>query len=582
MAGLETGIYRSIELRDYAELEKLAKEVVSDMGWKGFLEILFKSQELRQTIPGWNISVRKGTLRDAMIHLLKLEIIIGLDCDYIHNFEQIESHNLNDVRTQTFPIIIDLLREQIKRRNTFFLDTDAFSTTPYAVFVKDIINARTTEIEELPSKPSLRQVYSTYYGFMILSSGRISSRHAGAAEEGVKCIENLAAQFGKETKLNARIFQPSRKAFTHCTSETKELLWTILRMFNGGWDTRSSASKKLGELGDSRATDFIIMNLQNTTNHYLKPALLKSLGTLGDPKGLDSVLECLNDSRLRKTAILSLGGIRHPNALEKLVQIKNSNNRRDLGSVVTALGLTRTGKALEILSSFLSSRNGRIVQKSIEAFCAFGKEGFDELTKTPSKLVESLKCANGSHKLIRILSGIPSFQWTPELQKAIAHAISRSRSQAQYIIREVNRIPELANSEIIMDGLLNRITYTSKYSWRRWEYRRLLRGGSVQHFLAKNIRISSDYKRILSVISRISELSILPEIKSAIEYVNKRDIIQKPLPIKQDKPQKTIIAKPISKQSPTMQQSLLEYLKDLVKLDIEYSKIRQEDERLRR
>jgi len=381
VAELTTSIFHSIELRNYDKLEVLAREVISDMGWDGFLRILSLSQIRGMTIPEWNIPSRKGPLRDALVRLLGLELLIGLDCDFISSFNQIKSDNLTDVRNEAFPIVIDLLRDQVECRNTFFLDTDAFSTTPYAVFVKDIISARTAEIEELPSKPSLREVYATYYGFTILTSGRTSSYRAGATEKGIKCIEDLATQFGKQTKLKARIFQPSRKAFVNCTNETKELLWNILRMFNGGWDTRSNAVKKLGGIGDSRATDSIISNLQNTTNDYFKPALLKALGAIGDPKGFESVLSCLNNSRLHRTAILSLGGIRHPNALERLIQIKNSNNRGDMVSIITALGTTRSKRALEILSSFLNSRNGRIVQKSVEALCSIGKEGLDELQR---------------------------------------------------------------------------------------------------------------------------------------------------------------------------------------------------------
>jgi hypothetical protein len=584
VARQSTGIYRSIELRDYTELEKIAKEVVSERGWNEFLRILSESQRKGANIPGWNLSVRSGSLRDALVHLLKLENIVGLDCDYIHSFDQIESHDLIDVRKQSFQIIIDLLHKQVENRNTFFLDTGTFSTTPYAVFVKDIINARTAEIEELPSKPSLRQVYSTYYGFMILSSGRISNRHAGATDEGVKCIEDLASQLGKQTKLNARIFQPSRKAFMNCTSETKELLWNILRMFNGGYDTRSTAVKKLGELGDSRATDYIITNLQNTTNRYFKPALLKALGSLGDPKGLDSILEYLNDSSLRKAAILALGGIRHPNALGKLMQIKNSNNRHDLSSVVTAIGIVRTGKAIEILSSFLSSRNGRIVQKSVEAFCSIGKEGLDILAKTPSKLADLLKCTNKSIKLIKILKGIPTFRWTSELQKAIAQAINRNRYRVQHLIKEVNRIPELAASEVVIDGLLKCIKRIPQYSWRGWLGRRLLNEGSIQYFLANAIRNSMDYQRILSAISKIPELNSSIDIRSAIEYAKNKSRLPRLPVLRQTKSIKRVIAKqkPPPKQPTTVQQSLLDYLKNLVKIDIEYCKLKPDEERLRR
>ena len=67
MAELATDIYRSIELRDYDKLEKFAREVISDEGWKRFLRILSESQTRGKTIPRWNIPARRGPLRDQKL-----------------------------------------------------------------------------------------------------------------------------------------------------------------------------------------------------------------------------------------------------------------------------------------------------------------------------------------------------------------------------------------------------------------------------------------------------------------------------------------------------------------------------------
>ena len=562
MAEPATSIYRSIELREYDKLENLAKMIISEKGWNKFLGILSKSQVRGAVIPGWNIPVKKGCLRDALVRLLGLETIIGLDCNYITNFNQIESNDLTDVRNQAFPIAIDLLREQVETRNTFFLDTDTFSTTPYAVFVKDIISARTAEIEALPSKPSLRQVYETYYGFTVLTSGRTSSYRAGASEQGVKYIEDLAAQFGNQTKLNARIFQPSKKAFENCTPETKEILWDILRMFNGGYDTRSNAAKKLGQIGDSRATEFIVMNYQNSTNHYFKPALIKALGSIGDPKGLDCVLKALNDSRLRKVAIISLGSIRHPETLKQLVRMKEANNQSDLGSVITALGNTRSEGALDILSSIMNNRRGRIVQKAIEALCSFGKRGFEKVTRDPSRLVKALKPSKNLHKMMHFLKKVPDFLWTVDLQKTIARTI-RQTTNAYRIIDEIYTTPELSESNFIIDAILDHIRRMTRYRWTPWHFTRLLQGGKVQRLLGKAIRTSDRPQILISKISQCPELKNHPEIESAIKFVKRRD--DPPPRSDKDWPFKRIIAKQISepKDIAALQETLIAYLDNL-------------------
>jgi hypothetical protein len=483
------------------------------------------------------------------------------------------------VWNQTFPIVVNLLHKQIESRNTFFLDTDAFSTTPYAVFVKDIISARTAEFEELQSKPSLREVYSTYYGFTIFSSGRTSSTRAGAAEKGVKCIEELATQFGKKTTLDARIFQPSPKAFTNCTSQTRNLLWNILKMFNGGWDSRSTAAKKIGVIGDSRATDYIIMNLQNTTNHYGKPALLKALGAIGDPKGLGTVLSCLNNSRLRSTAILSLGGIRHPEVLEKLIEIKESSNRRGLISVVTALSITRSKKAIEVLSSLLESRNARIVQKAIEALISIGKDGLEKLDVQSSTIFSALSRSRSLHKMIRLLKRIPSFQWTSDLQRMIARTIDRTHNAFQ-IINEICGTPELAESNIIIESILQHLKKMARYRWNKWYIQRLTRKGNIQKLLAKAIRKSESPQQIILRISNYPELTADYEIKQAIEYVRRRDKSPKSPVAQENQSPKTVIAKQKSspKQPAFMQQSLIDYLENIVEIDIEFSKKHRDTE----
>jgi hypothetical protein len=110
----QTTIERLAARRQYVELEKRADEHIKKEGWEDFLRLLEHTRSA-------------GKARDSVVALLQLESVGGTDSDVLKEFVSLEGKNLRQVRANATEHAMNILKEQIETRHTYFLDIEAMT-----------------------------------------------------------------------------------------------------------------------------------------------------------------------------------------------------------------------------------------------------------------------------------------------------------------------------------------------------------------------------------------------------------------------------------------------------------------------
>jgi hypothetical protein len=357
-----------LEMRDNERCEKKVSLLIRNLGWPSVVKSLRKCRESEAIIPGWDTHLREGILREGLIFLLHLEHFVGLDVDFLEAFVDLEVEDIDDLRKQVRPIAVELMKEQIRSRNTFFMDVDSMKEEDLVVFVPDILNARMKEVQDLGPKPDLYEVYSTYYGFQILTT-RVNHQQAGVPDELRDSLLMVLGEVGEVSTLRAKQLKFSSLAFRNCSPHLTVLLWNMLRFSNGGKKAKVKALEVLGELGDSRAIDLMHSYVEvqrsshgRTTGSRLLDECLLCLGRIGHPQSFELLREVIPPAGL-----IALGGIRHPEvqSIFRNYQVRYVH-RQDRIQLVTAFGKTRSRDWLSLYESTKQAERAASVRQAIE------------------------------------------------------------------------------------------------------------------------------------------------------------------------------------------------------------------------
>jgi hypothetical protein len=476
---------RSIMMRDYAKVERLVDVKIQEIGWTKTSKHLARLRNCK-TVPGNSLfPIRKGTFRDSIIRVLGLESISGIDTDLLTGFRDINASSIAELRREILESSLANLRNQIERRNTFFLDTEAMATSPYAVLVADLLESRSAEISELASKPNLWEVFSTYYGFVVITTGSVENGFAGASKDAIEGIENLSQQFGDQVKIPARLIKQSKNAFSNCSDYTKKLLWGLLRVAASGYDRRSAAVRELGNIGDERA--LLLLHSRLASNRgWVMPSLIEAVGKIGDLSSLKLLRKLLESRQTIKNTIVALGGIRDPSILIYIKRAMESGRHLETPGI-KALGETRHPDAIPILLKILRSKRGRKRVHAMYSLLNIGKEGIRILERNKDIISKAIRSSGAPGRAVEIAQALPHFVWGNAEVEAIAKVITK-RSHMKGLAEVLREIPEVLSHGKVVDAIIRvyedaysqdttygRQSY-SYYSYRtRWKSRRALR-----------------------------------------------------------------------------------------------------------
>ena len=335
-------------MRKYFDFERWANGFLKKSSW---IELLEKVAEVQNSVGGLTDvtpQISQGKVRDGLLELLALQDMRGLDINLLDIFKQLNGTNLREVREAARELCIPLLREQIRIGNTFFLDADVMKESELTVLIPGVLEARINEIRNLETNPPLSDVYSTYYGFSILTSGGIVEDFGGVPKDTREQLIDVMQRIGSVENISAKQLKFSYLSFRNCSDQLKVILWNLLKMCIGGIKSQKVAIETLGKIGDSRGIVLMNSRLQNVKDRKVKELLFETVGKIGSPKSYDAVVSQIENGR-NLDAMKALGGLRDSRVTDVLEGFSRNYYWRDQESYFEALGNTRDSRWLPYL-----------------------------------------------------------------------------------------------------------------------------------------------------------------------------------------------------------------------------------------
>ncbi|MFQ5833944.1 MAG: hypothetical protein ACE5H4_14655 [Candidatus Thorarchaeota archaeon] len=486
----EEPLARLIRLRRYEELDNVVDQLLQESGWPqvasqleniptphaqsaGPLDILspthfdmpgepphYITEQVLVDRPwylsnedvGWG--VRRGTLRDGIVHILGLQTVLGIDLDSLKPFEGIQASSLDELRQSAIPVAIDFLRSQAADHRTFFLDVDAMSVSPFAAAVSDIVEARKREVRALSEESQTNEVVGTYYGFKVLTEGSIqNTRPVGFASSALEALDEMIQALGKQTRLSHTRFKSWRrdtsswlKAWEGYDDLTQTLLKAIMLVSIGGRKRGiPEGLRVMGVLGDSRALPTLhrLLELIPVRSDRLQ-MLLEAIGCVGHPSSFDYILPLAKKNTVAgREALAQMPLIRSPKSTEHLLKVLAEVTWRQQSIVATRLWMTFDSRSEEVVRALwnrVSVTNDhrwyreRIMEfvrarQAVTSLALIGEEGRTVVRKHPdvvASLIERLPYTLDKMRMLVLLRAVEGLLDHPTIA-AICEDVSIER-----------------------------------------------------------------------------------------------------------------------------------------------------------
>jgi len=130
----------------------------------------------------------------------------------------------------------------------------------------------------------------------------------------------------EDTKWRERIIQA-----LSTLKDERGLNAIITALEDGDNLVRVKAAEAIQEFGDKRAVEPLINSLQIETEDWVKPYLIKSLGSLGDPRAFEIIVNALKSKRkdVRGAAAKALGDLGDHRAVSSLLEALKDNEIKE-------------------------------------------------------------------------------------------------------------------------------------------------------------------------------------------------------------------------------------------------------------
>ncbi len=432
--------------RNYSELAKRADEYIENDDWNGFLKHI-------------QSTVSAGKARDALVALLELEAVGGTDTKMFSEFSSLEGATLHEVRLDGVLRSMEILKEQIAEKHTYFLDVEAMAETPYAILVADVIAARKLELEQLESNPSRIDVLGTFYGFTILmvegskphentttgyGYGWRRYRRSTWLDENItdtaaQAVKGLTGQFASEVDMDKRYRTLGSSPIfkSRCTKETANILADAVRLaLYKVPGNRSTAARNLGRSGDSRVLPFLHHRFALEQNRRVRISIAEALGNVGHISSIDIMEEQVKIPHRRLTkdleaTIKALGGIFSPKCKTVLLNLVINGGNTIKAAAIQALGRQEPSGLVELITPYLEHKSRPVVRASVLALTEMSNDGKDAIRARISVVLKHIGYDRPSHNaLVKILE-IPNVSQMRSVHEFFAKKLYKLRKDAE-------------------------------------------------------------------------------------------------------------------------------------------------------
>jgi len=407
-----------VKKRTYGSLESIARKYISKGKWDKFLETV------HMTHP-------KGKSRDAIVRLLNLEAVGGTNADVFKVFRGISGKEIDEIRTEATEKAIVLLKSQIDKENTFFIDIEEMVKTPFAILVSDVLESRKAEVETLGVNPTRNDVLSTYYGFTILTLSGLQSPSTGNSRywrrrrnyssrpiisEEAKCaIEQLTNDFGSRVNMETRYETLGGSGFLveKCNKDVRSILSNVIRMclYMTPWH-RQKAAIDLGTVGDSRVLEFMHHRLETEGDMKTRIGIMQSIGKIGHPESLEHLDKYSQPAgrqaeKITVASVMAIGQIHTNDASDYLNQLLKSRSNRVVAAAILGLSRIHEGDLIPVLKPMLKHRSKPVIRATLDALLKKKSRGHNIIIRNLDSILPKVVSDNAAKSIKAQLFKIP-------------------------------------------------------------------------------------------------------------------------------------------------------------------------------
>ena len=506
-----TTISECVQRREYGRLYQIAQERLKTNDWSSLIRLIHDTRD-------------RGKARDALVNLLQLEAVGGTDSNILMEFSDLEGATLDAIRAHTIERTIEILTEQIENRHTYFLDIEAMAETPYAILVKNVIEARKKELAELENNPSRIEILGTFYGFMILMIDGSQPHDNSTTQQNrygywrrrtwldekisvsaAAAIKKLTGDFAEEVDMDTtyRTLGGSQIFKSRCTPQTAEILANAVRLsLYKVPGNRSSAALALGKTGDSRALPFLHHRLGVEQSRQVEIRITEALGRIGHIDSLNLLGERLNLTRRslskdQDATITAIGKIYAPKSKKILLDIMNKSGNTVKGAAIRAIGTQDPEGLVKLIAPFVKDSSRPVVRSAVLALTELGQEGEETIRRYLSVILNRIGSDKPSRGAIIKILEIPDISQKRVVHEFFAKRIYKLRKEVENWKRRVN---------------------SSSYSW--WYRRREQR---FQNNLRDTLNMVNNY------LQPPFQIELLNSVESALKIMGDQNSILRTL-----------------------------------------------------
>ncbi|RLI55817.1 MAG: hypothetical protein DRO87_03425 [Candidatus Thorarchaeota archaeon] len=442
-----------VERRRYRELKGVADEYARRGDWSLLVS------EIHQHNP-------EGKSRDALVSLLELESVGGTDTDIFKEFLLLEGDTLDEIRAEAHGVAIELLREQIASRHTYFLDVQAMASTCFAVLIDDILEVRRKEIQSLNPRATRLDVLETYYGFVVLTTdGSVprnrSPRHSYAyltyrswLDEEINpnaaaAIRSLTDELADGVDMDTRYLTLGSNSFfrKRCRADTARILGDAVRLSLYKMPgNRVGAAKNLGETGDSRALGFLHSRLRTDPSGRVRTAVAQAIGSIGHERSVEVMLQYIQSiearySKALSLAVRALGNIDTDATRDVLADLMRTGSNTVKAAAIECLSRLTSPSLLTIASSHVRNSSKPVARAAILALIRLGAEGQKVLRANATTILERLMHDRPSRGVLKQLLSVEGIRDDSSVQFKLSLRVDILKQMIQRIRREQERGP---------------------------------------------------------------------------------------------------------------------------------------------
>lgn len=178
----------------------------------------------------------------------------------------------------------------------------------------------------------------------------------------------------------------------------------VSKLDNSNFDIRNDTIEKLTQLRDTEVVDYLISLLESKANKLVKESVCIALGKIGDKKATQALIENLENGyeSVRYQATIALGKIADAKAVPSLIEVlKKQEDSLVRSEAAKALGMIGDPSAYKILITILRKEEDRFMK--YHTVTSLGKIGNKKATKDLQKIAKE---SNDDRLVLRAMEAL--------------------------------------------------------------------------------------------------------------------------------------------------------------------------------